>query len=239
MNRKSIVLFVEADGVKGRTVIESLATNTEFGEEYDLRVIADGDGDATDVCDKHGVPWGPTATPNDPEQAVRGVTADLERIEYIVACGWGYKIPDSVLNMAEEAALNCHSSALPDYKGVSVYRPQWAHAEETGGVTVHTMTDEFDEGRVIAQTEYPIGLFETPLGIAQKYSSLTAPLLRKALERIEAGYEGEPHEGGRYYSAVPWAETVKHAAVNHVLRALGSDRRWEIDPVRGAKPANC
>lgn len=233
---KTIVMLVEGGGIKGREVIKSLVCDDRFTSEYKICAVADTDGKTTRTMDALGVPWASVRNPRQPGRAITELTNNTNP-DYIVACGWGYKIPKRVIDSAEVAALNCHSSYLPDYKGVSVYRPQWAHAEECGGATIHTLTDEFDEGAIITQDRYPIRLLDTPLDIAQKYSAITAPLLREALELINAGYDGRQHTGGRYYSTVPWTTTIKHGIVNHVLRALGVDQRWEIEPKRGSKSA--
>ncbi|WP_162354544.1 formyltransferase family protein [Natrialba swarupiae] len=231
---KTVVLLIEATGLKGRKVIRHLATDSRFSEKFDLRVVLDDTGEATDTLDRWNVPWDVTNNRSNPKTALERVSPE-SGIDYLVACGWGYLLPDDVLSIPEQAALNCHSSYLPDYKGLSVYRPQWAHAERYGGATIHVMNEEIDEGPIITQGRFTITLWDTPLDIAHKYSDLTAPLLREAIALIEQGYEGTAHSGGRYFSKVPWTTTLTHGIVNHVCRAFGFSYRWEIEPTKEAK----
>ncbi|RDZ38995.1 MULTISPECIES: formyltransferase family protein [Haloferax] len=232
---KTVVMLVEGEGLKGRTVIRHLVNSEHFSAQYDLRVVVDTTGKTTEVLEDLGIPWITASDPREPLESVE-VLSDEDGPDYLVTCGWAHKVPPVVCEMPTETAINCHSSYLPDYKGLAVYRPQWAHAERYGGASVHFLTEQFDEGNIITQARFTIGLFDTPLDIAYKYSDITAPLLREALALLESGYQGHEHDGGRYYSAVPWTTTVKHGIVNHLLRAVGLDKRWEIEPKNGSKP---
>lgn len=225
----TIVILADGDGVKGRTVLDRLAEDDRFTERYDLRVIVDGEGKTSRTLDRHGVRWEIAGNPSNPWQAIEDITPDTS-IDYLVLCGWSYKIPPSIIDKPTIAALNCHSSYLPDYKGRSVYRVQWAHAEPYGGVTIHRLSEEFDEGPIVTQARFRIALWDTPLDIVQTYSDLTVPLLREALLMLGDGYEDRPNEGGRYFSQIPWTTTVTYGIVNHTLRAVGISWRWEIPP---------
>lgn len=209
-------------------MIERLAEDCRFLSEYDLYVVFDSEsGLAVDTADERGTPY-TVADPTDPTDALEGVAERIGTIHYLVACGWGYRVPTESLEVPR-VALNCHSSYLPRYKGWSVYRAQWAHAERRGGVTIHEMTEEIDEGEIVTRQRFEIGLFETPLGIARTYSELTVPLLKEAIHRLETGEECVPRSGGgRYFTRIPLRHTLKHGVVNHLLRAVGSERRWGL-----------
>ena len=223
------VFLIESDGLKGRTVVERFISSVDY-PNVDIRVVVDAsDGKALQVLDRIGVPYTVAADPAAPSEAIDSVTADVDEIQYLIACGWIHKIPNESISMANHA-INCHSSYLPDYKGRSVYRPQWAHAESEGGATVHFLTEKFDEGAILCQEKFRISGWDTPLDIAYKYSDITTPLLREAMFLLDEGFEGHSHSGGRYYSTVPWPTTITHGVVNHILRGLGRKWRWEIEP---------
>lgn len=225
---ENIAILTNGDGVKGRTVIKRLLEDERFTDKYSIRVIVDGGGKTTRSLERWNVTWEPTSDPNNPRHALIRLFGD-SGIDYLVSCGYSYKISNSTIEMANKDAINCHSSYLPDYKGVSIQRPQWAHAEKVGGATIHRLTQEIDNGDIITQSRFKIEFWDTPLDIIQKYSDITTPLLREALLLLEEGYEGESQpNGGRYYSEVPWSTTFKHGAVNHLLRAIGVPWRWTI-----------
>lgn len=117
------VFLIESDGLKRRTVVERFISSVDY-PTVDVRVVVDTpDGKAIQVLDRIGVRYTVAADPAAPSEAIDHVTADVDEIQYLIACGWIHKIPNESIAMANHA-INCHSSYLPDYKGRSVYRPQ-------------------------------------------------------------------------------------------------------------------
>jgi methionyl-tRNA formyltransferase len=223
----SLVLLLQADGRKSRIVFESLC-DSWVTTYLDVRVVVADSGPVLERARRRDLPATVASTPRDPMDAIRRVESSPD---YVVTCGWPYKVPPDAIDAAERAALNCHSSYLPDYRGLSVFRVQWAHAEDTGGATVHHLTESFDEGDIVCQERFHVGLFDTPLDIIFSYSQLTAVLLREAILLLEHGHEGTPQpEGGRYYSRLSWPRTLAYGIPNHLLRLVGSERRIEVDP---------
>jgi len=227
-NKNTVIFLIEGDGFKGRRVIDILCRKTNFNNTYDIKVILDENGKAVDTIEEYDLDYIITNSPTNPVDAIQNIISE-DDIDFLVSCGWGYKIPKYIIEKTNYGSVNCHSSYLPDYKGLAVYRPIWAHAEKYGGATIHYLSEKFDEGNIITQRKFEIGLFDTPLGIAKKYSKLTAKLLPKALRKVKDGYKGEPNENGRYYSKISWTRTLLHGIINHLLRAIGIKWRWEID----------
>lgn len=213
-------------------MIDRLADTNRFYDEYDVRAVTDDmTGKAVTVLEAHDIPAIAVADASAPTQAIESIIDDT--FSYLVTCGWSHKVPPDTIDLPERAAINCHPSYLPEYKGQVVHRVEWAHAEKFGGVSVHHLTNELDKGNIITQARFRIELWDTPWDIIYKYSDLFAVLLREALLLLDHGYdEATPNEGGRYYSKVDgqWSRTIKHGIVNHTLRMVGSDTRWEIEP---------
>jgi len=227
--REVIVFLLEGDGIKGRKVIDTLCNDFDFNEKYDLRIVSKTKGKTVDVLEKEELNYVITDTPKNPVADIEKITED-RRLDYLVACGWSRKISQSIIEKPAIGAVNCHSSYLPDYKGLSVHRAMWAHAEKYGGASIHYLTEDFDQGNIIIQKKFEIGLFDTPLDISKKYSKTTAEILPKALKLAKTGYEGKSNCGGRYYSKISWPRTLFYGLVNHFMRALNIDYRWEIKP---------
>ncbi len=53
-------------------------------------------------------------------------------------------------------ALNIHPSLLPLFKGKDGIQESFESGMDKGGVTVHYVTSEMDEGEIVMQTEVPI-----------------------------------------------------------------------------------
>lgn len=202
MANKTIVILIDASSFYGRTVIDRLADTDRFYDEYDVRAVTDDTaGKAVDVLHAHDIPSIPVEDVNAPNEAIESITDD--GFSYLVTCGWSHKVPPDTIELPEQAAINCHPSYLPDYKGQVVHRVEWAHAEKFGGVSVHHLTEKFDEGDIITRARFRIELWDMPWDIVYKYSDLFAVLLREALLLLDQGYgETTPNEGGRYYSKI-------------------------------------
>jgi len=230
MDEKEMIVFlVEGEGIKGRKVIDTLCNDFDFKDKYELRIVSKTKGKTTEILEKEELNYIITDNPKNPDTAIEKITDDRQ-LDYLVACGWSSRIPQSIIEKPAIWAINCHSSYLPDYKGLSVHRAMWANAEEYGGASIHYLTKDFDQGNIIIQKKFDIGLFDTPLDIAKKYSKTTAAILPEALKLAKTGYGGKSNSGGRYYSKISWSRTLFHGLVNHLLRALNTDYRWEIKP---------
>ena len=229
--KRTLCLLVEANGRKGATVIDRIAEDRTFCDHYQLSVVTDGDdGRAVNIIEKHGLEYTSVDRPEDPAHAIHSISNSTDGLDYLICCGWGYKIPREVLDIPAES-LNCHSSYLPEYRGLSVYRVQWANAESEGGVSVHRMTEDFDSGEIVAQQRYSIGLFDTPLSMCRTYAELSASLIRESVFKLDSGYESvEQGIGGEYYTKLPWWRTILHGVINRAFRGIGSDRRWQVHP---------
>jgi folate-dependent phosphoribosylglycinamide formyltransferase PurN len=155
-------------------------------------------------------------------------TEDIERlkdIDVLVSCGWGDLIASEAIATPRVAALNCHSSFLPDYKGGSVYQYQWANCERYGGATIHYMTERFDAGNIVSQQRYRIKSFDNPVDILYRASEFTGPLLVQALFLVLNGAKGSPQSGGRYFKKTPRLRLWLHRAYNMSIGSL-TGKRW-------------
>jgi folate-dependent phosphoribosylglycinamide formyltransferase PurN len=88
----------------------------------------------------------------------------------LISCGWPKIIPENVLSISLKAALNCHSSFLPDYKGASVFKHFWSNWESEAGATIHFMTKRLDEGNIVVQKKIKIKQPTTPIRILNQTS---------------------------------------------------------------------
>jgi methionyl-tRNA formyltransferase len=226
---QTLVLLMPADATKSTVALQNLLASASFRERYDVRVVVDGArGKLVDTLERRGVPFSVATDPSSPASAVEDVTDDASSVEYLVSCGWTKLVPPEVIELPTETALNCHGSYLPDYRGPAMHRVQWANGKRWAGASVHFLTEEFDDGRILCRDRFRVGLLDTPKDILWRSAETTATLLREALLLYEDGYEGVENASGSYYSLASWKTTLAHGAVNRTLWALGADARWEI-----------
>jgi len=112
---------------------------------------------------------------------LQSLKADL----YVVV---GFRIlPPMVFTIPPKGTINVHASLLPRYRGAAPI--QWAiiKGETETGVTIFSIDEHIDTGRIILQEKIPILPDENAGDIHEKLMHLGANLLNEAIELIEAG----------------------------------------------------
>ncbi|BBM65855.1 hypothetical protein VA249_25010 [Vibrio alfacsensis] len=213
----NIVIYTPSKSVKGNVVVDYLFNNRFFTENFSVFIIVDKE--SLDFNEKY-------------ESKFKIFVDDgqfpecLTNIDYIITVGWGGIIRNDVISRARCAALNCHSSMLPDYKGGSAYNHYWANCEDFSGATIHYLTSKVDSGNIVAQSTFKLSRKDSPMSILQRASELTGPLLIEALLKTQQGYRGELNNGGRYFFKVRSKyQLVFYRILNLSLKKAGLKRK--------------
>jgi len=100
-----------------------------------------------------------------------------ESIDCIILAGFLRKIPVSLVRAFSGRIINVHPSILPNFGGKGMYGQRVHQAvfdagvKETG-ITIHFVSENFDEGAKIAQFYTSIDVTDTPETIQQKVQKL-------------------------------------------------------------------
>ncbi len=137
-------------------------------------------GSVRKTCAELGVPVQVGADPKGPAEQER-IRALSPRA--IFSFYWRDLLPESVLALASQAAVNLHGSLLPRYRGRAPVNWQILHGEREGGVTLHHMVRKADAGDIVDQEAFPIGSDDTPTDV---YARLV-PAAERVLERSAIG----------------------------------------------------
>jgi len=83
------------------------------------------------------------------------------KVNLIVLAGYMKKIGTKTLSRYKGRILNIHPSLLPKYGGIGMYGDRVHEAviranDNTTGVTIHLVDENYDTGCIIAQTEVPV-----------------------------------------------------------------------------------
>lgn len=76
--------------------------------------------------------------------------------EVVLVFGCAYKIPAELLNIPKFGFYNIHFSLLPAYRGKSPVFWQIKNGDNVGGITIHQMTEDYDNGPMLVQQEIPV-----------------------------------------------------------------------------------
>ena len=77
-------------------------------------------------------------------------------IDIIVVGAFGQILDKKILNLPIHGALNFHPSLLPAYRGGSPIEEMLIRGDKEGGVTLHWMSEEVDEGSIVANARIMI-----------------------------------------------------------------------------------
>ena len=128
-------------------------------------------------------------------------------VETVWVLTFPWVIPESLLSVLPNRFVNFHFGLLPKYKGADPIFWQLKNSEELGGVTIHLMNDQVDEGPVLLKEELRVipgenyGLHSRRLGemvpsMVEKILSLlkSQPNEFLTLKSVDKAFDQKPTE---------------------------------------------
>lgn len=97
--------------------------------------------------------------------------------DFLVVADYGLILPQRLLTVPKNAALNVHHSLLPKYRGPSPAPTAILHGDKISGVTIIQMTDKVDAGPILAQKEYALRPDETTDSLLTTLNALGGELV--------------------------------------------------------------
>ena len=130
----------------------------------------------------------------DPDALDQAVLAALTQhgCDVIVLAGFMKKLGPRVLRAFHGRIINLHPSLLPRHGGQGMFGRHVHQAvldarETVTGVTIHLVTEKYDEGRVLAQCEVPVVPGDTVETLAARVLEREHSFLVETLAAIAAG----------------------------------------------------
>lgn len=77
-------------------------------------------------------------------------------VDLIIIGTWKEKISKETFNLPTIATVNVHPSLLPKYRGPNPYIQTILHGEKVSGVTLHLLSEKFDQGPILKQEKVKI-----------------------------------------------------------------------------------
>ncbi len=96
-------------------------------------------------------------------------------------------LPESILQIPGEGAINLHASLLPKYRGAAPIHHAVMNGETETGCTVFFLNKGIDTGNIIEQRKTPVGVDETTGDVYERLMELGSELLRDCVDSIAAG----------------------------------------------------
>ena len=152
------------------------------------------------LCRAYDVPCRKIGNPNNQEflDEVRQRGADL-----IVSVACPYILKQPLLTLSPLGCINLHHAPLPRFKGMMPTFWQLYHGERQVGLTIHTMVDKIDAGRVLSQESLDVHPGETLDELIRRSKRHAAHALARVLRDMEQGTcQSAPmeREGATYFT---------------------------------------
>src|SRR3954452_23698330 len=103
-----------------------------------------------------------------------------EAPDLIVSWFWTRKLPSAWLERARYGGIGAHPSLLPRHRGPNPYFAAIDAGDRETGVTVHTLTAEYDEGDILLSRALPVGDLDA-WRLARALDRPSLALLRQAV----------------------------------------------------------
>lgn len=196
---KPIVFLASADAMKPVILIDTFYESVNRDSKIDI-LLTDGESGRTiDLAMRRGMKI--IRTPDQKFNDKAWIEKNFVNVHgVLVSCGWPYKIPLDLINIFS-AAVNCHGSYLPDYRGSRAYMHYWANCSDFFGATIHYINENFDDGNILVRGKQRMFPNETQNEVFIRTAELCGHLLPAALSKIELGDKGFVinNERARYF----------------------------------------
>lgn len=109
--------------------------------------------------------------------------------DLIVLAGFLVQIPVLIIRAFENKIINIHPSLLPDFGGkgfygIKVHEAVIKAGKRESGCTVHMVTENYDEGPILAQSKVPVLPSDTAEYLAKRVLDAEHKLLPKTIQTI-------------------------------------------------------
>ena len=139
------------------------------------------------------VEWG-----RDLKQCVTWV--ESRRPDLLFSLHFRSRIPEEILSIPAQGAVNLHPSLLPEYRGC--FSVPWAiiNGEDTTGFSYHYMEEEFDAGDIVLQETVEIRDNDTAFSLFHRLIARGMQAFESVVDTAMSGRSGTPQQGeGSYY----------------------------------------
>jgi phosphoribosylglycinamide formyltransferase-1 len=113
-------------------------------------------------------------------------------VDFIVLAGFLLKIPQKMIEKYPNKIINIHPAILPKYGGkgmfgVNVHNAVIENKEEESGITIHYVSQNYDEGEIIFNANCRVNKNDTPESLATKVHALEYKYFPKIIELLIKG----------------------------------------------------
>lgn len=187
---KNIVVFASGSGSNFQSIIDA-SHNGDLNANIAGLICNKNGIHALERASKHGIPSiiisEKNFTSHDAYCAVLLKHLQLWKADLLVLAGFLQKIHREIINAFPDRILNIHPALLPKFGGKGFYGSTVHQAvidakEKQSGCTVHLVNEEYDKGRILAQSIVPVFQSDTASELAKRVLAEEHKLYPKVIQ---------------------------------------------------------
>lgn len=168
-----IAIFASGSGTNTNVILDYFKNSSNI--RVDLIVCNKETAGVVEIAKKNNIPF--LIITKDLLNNSDYLLNQLASIDFIVLAGFLLKIPAFLVKKYPNKIINIHPALLPKFGGKGMYghfvhEAVIANKETKSGITIHYVTEEYDEGNIIFQKEIMLEKNETALTLEKKIHQL-------------------------------------------------------------------
>jgi formyltetrahydrofolate deformylase len=143
--------------------------------------------DLQDICDRFSIPFHFISHAQESKQLFEDNMATVinnYNPDYIVLAKFMRILSPGFVEKFERRLINIHHSFLPAFIGANPYRQAYERGVKVIGATAHFVTNDLDEGPIIAQQTIPVNHTFTAQDMVKAGREIETAVLAKALQLV-------------------------------------------------------
>jgi methionyl-tRNA formyltransferase len=150
------------------------------------------------------------------------------RPDFLVVAAYGLILPQAVLDVPAQGALNIHASLLPRWRGAAPIQRALLAGDAETGITIMQMDAGLDTGPMLLQQRIAIAADDDAQTLHDKLAGLGAQMIVAAIAEAAAGRARpvpQPHAGASYARKIEKREAeidwgAPAVQIERVVRAM-------------------
>ena len=189
-----IGVMASGGGSNFKAIIERIGEG-DLEAQCKFLITNNGTCGAVEHAKEYGIPVYHISGKTHPEQAAYEAALldvlDKYDVDLLILAGYMKALPVCIVRRMENRILNIHPSLLPKYGGkgfwgIHVHEAVIAAHEKESGPTVHLVSEEIDQGKILAQVKVPVLEGDTPEVLAARVLEQEHDLYWKTIRRYAA-----------------------------------------------------
>ncbi|RKZ31388.1 phosphoribosylglycinamide formyltransferase [bacterium] len=192
MPKLNLAVFVSGGGTNLQSIIDAVGAGKL---DADIRLVLSNKSDAYGLTRARnaGIPTAVISSKDFPDrdafiERFLGIL-DEHNVDFIALAGYLRKIPLEIIDRYRSRIVNIHPGPLPDFGGKGMYGIRVHEAVLEAGiketcVTIHYVTEGYDEGAVIATRAVPVLPDDTPEILQKRVLKVEHELYPEVLQRF-------------------------------------------------------